>query len=533
MNEKFLYNNLKNKTADFNVWMAFPGIYSFSMSSLGYLWMCKAIDMLEDVNLERICTDTKNTKLMIQDVNLIGFSFSFDLDFLNIFKILDKYKIPLKSSQRNDSHPLVFGGGPVLSANPEPFTDFFDFIILGDGEEINIEVIQTCKTNKDKSKYEILEKLSRIEGIYVPSLKQGEVKKISCELSECIYTPILSEKSFFKNTFIIEISRGCFNRCGFCLASYLNLPQRFVEYEKVIESIDLGLKHTNKIALLGALISAHPKFDEICDYIYKKAQENPGIELSVSSLRSDAISPASVKTLVACGQKHVTIAIEAGSDRLRAIINKNLTEVQILNTVNIAKENGLKGLKIYAMIGLPTETQQDLKEMVELVKKIKQLHKGFGLSFSFSTFVPKAHTPFQWCGREDTKSLEKKQNYLKKEFHKLGVKANFSSANWDYYQALLSRGGRELCNYVLKVYELGGNLGAFKTAYKQISKSENLPDSNFYILRNFDLEETLAWDFIDVQPGKEFLKKEFKRLLCEQSSIHNLNTMPEKILTSK
>lgn len=533
MNENFLYNNLKNKITDFNVWMAFPGIYSFAMSSLGYLWMCRAIDMLEDVNLERICTNTKNTKFKIQDVNLIGFSFSFDLDFLNIFKMLDKHKIPLKSSQRSENHPLVFGGGPVLSSNPQPFSEFFDFIIIGDGEEINIEVIQTCKINKNKPKKEILEELSKIEGIYVPSLKQKKVKKINCELSECIYTPILSEQSFFKNTFIVEIARGCFNRCGFCLASYLNLPQRFVEYEKVIESIDLGLKYTNKVALLGSLISAHPKFDDICNYIYKRAQENHDIELSVSSLRSDAISPTSVKTLVACGQKHVTIAIEAGSDRLRNVINKNLTEAQILNTVQIAQENGLKGLKIYAMIGLPTETQQDLKEMVELVKKIKQLHKGFSLGFSFSTFVPKAHTPFQWCSREDTKILEKKQNYLKKEFHKLGIKANFSSANWDYYQTLLSRGGKELCDYVLKIYELGGNLGAFKTAYKQIAKLKNLPSSDFYTLRNFDLEENLPWDFIDVSPGKEFLKKDFKRLLCEKSSC-NLNIMPsQKALTSK
>lgn len=525
-NEKFLYENLKNKNADYNVWMAFPGIYSFSMSSLGYLWVCRNIDLLEDVNLERICTDTKKTKFMAKDINLIGFSFSFDLDFLNIFKILDKYKIPLKSSQRDGNHPLIFGGGPVLSSNPEPFSEFFDFIILGDGEKVNIDAVNICKNNKNKLKKEILEELSKIDGIYVPSLGHKNVKKISCELSDCIFTPILSEQSFFKNTFIIEIARGCSNRCGFCLASYLNLPQRFVSYEKVIESIDLGFKHTNKIALLGALISAHPKFDDICSYIYEKTQENPDIELSVSSLRSDAISPNAVKTLVACGQKHATIAIEAGSDRLRKVINKNLTEEQIMETVKIAEENGLKGLKIYAMIGLPTETSQDLKEMVNLVKKIKKIHKNFSLGFSFSTFVPKPHTPFQWCSREETKSLEKKQNYLKKEFHKLGIKASFSSAKWDYYQTLLSRGGRELCDYVLKVYELGGNIGAFKTAYKQISESENLPDSDFYTLRQFNLEENLPWDFIEVMPGKEFLKKEYLRLI----QIRNKNTDSKPML---
>lgn len=511
-NEIYLYSR-KNKNADFNVWMAFPGIYSFSMSSLGYLELCKNIDLLEDVNLERICTNTNKTKLMIKDINLIGFSFSFDLDFLNIFKILDKYKIPLKASHRGENHPLVFGGGPVLSSNPEPYCEFFDYIIIGDGEEVNINAVNICKENKSKSKSEILAKLAEVEGIYVPSIKNNLVKKATCRLSSCIYTPILSEQSFFKNTFIIEIARGCVNRCGFCLASYLNLPQRFVEYEKIIESIDLGLKHTKKLALLGALISAHPQFDDICNYIYQRNLQNPGIELSVSSLRADAISPISVQTLVACGQKHVTIAIEAGSDRLRKVINKNLTEEQLLESVKIAEENGLKGFKIYAMIGLPTETQEDLKEMVELVKKIKKLHKNFHLGFSFSTFVPKAHTPFQWCAHEETKSLEKKQNYLKREFHKLGVKANFSSPKWDYYQALLSKGGRELSDYILKIYELGGNIGAFKTAYRQVAKAQNLPDSDYYVFRTLDLEENLPWDFIEVSPGKEFLKEEYKKLL--------------------
>lgn len=516
MSETFLYETQKNKNSDFNVWMAFPGIYSFSMSSLGYLWICKMIDMLEDVNIERICTDTSKTKFMIKDIDLIGFSFSFDLDFLNIFKMLDKYKIPLKSSDRDESQPLIFGGGPVLSSNPEPFSEFFDFIIIGDGERVNVKAIEICKSHQDKPKAEVLKKLASIEGIYVPSLfsqEKKKIQKISCELPQCVSTPILSEKSFFKNTYIMEIARGCSNRCGFCLASYLNLPSRFVEYEKIIESIDLGLQHTDKLALLGALISAHPQFEQICDYIYNKLQNNSNIELSVSSLRADAIQPNVVKTLVACGQKHSTIAIEAGSDRLRKVINKNLTEVQILKTVDVAEENGLKGLKIYAMIGLPTETQEDLKELVELVKKIKQLHKGFSLGFSFSTFVPKPHTPFQWCGREDIKTLENKQNYLKKEFHKLGVKANFSSPKWDYYQALLSRGGRELGDYVLKVYELGGNIGAFKTAYRQIAESKGLPDSDFYAVREYNLDESLPWDFIEVSPGKDFLKKEHARLL--------------------
>lgn len=512
MTEIYLYETA-NKNTNYNVWMAFPGIYSFAMSSLGFMHIFKNIDLLEDVNVEMVCSDTKKTKIMSKDVNLIGFSFSFDLDFINIFKMLEQYKIPLKSCDRDESHPIIFGGGPVLTANPAPFSAFFDFIIIGDGEEVNKKAIEYCKINYTKTKKEILEGLSKFEGIYVPTLPQAKVLKASCQLDECVATPILSEKSFFKNTFIVEIARGCANRCGFCLASYLNLPARFVDYKDIIKKLELGLKHTNKIALLGALISAHPKFDEICEYIYKKRQENPELELSVSSLRADSIEPIVVKTLVACGQKNTTIAIEAGSDRLRKIINKNLTEVQILETVRVAKDNGLKGLKIYAMIGLPTETQDDLQEMIDLAQKIKLEHKGFDLTFSFSSFVPKPHTPFQWCGRDDIKTLEKKQNFLKKEFHKLGIKARFSSIKWDYYQALLSRGDESLTDYILRVYKHGGNIGAFKTAYRELAKENGLPDSDSFAQREYNLDEPLPWDFIKISPEKELLKKEYKRLL--------------------
>lgn len=517
MNETFLYTPNKFKCSDFNMWMAFPGIYSFAMSSLGYLWLFRAIDKLEDVNVERVCSDTAKTKYMVKDVSLIGFSFSFDLDFLNIFKMLDKYKIPLKSANRDESHPMVFGGGPVLTANPAPFLAFFDYIVVGDGEIANIMAVEVCKSMKGSSKSEILAKLATVDGIYVPGYSDFKVVKEHCLLEECIATPILSEKSFFKNTYIIEIARGCSNRCGFCLASYLNLPTRFIDFEKIISAIDLGLEHTDKIALLGALISAHPDFDKICKYINDKKVELPELELSVSSLRADSIEPDVVKTLVNCGQKHSTIAIEAGSDRLRKVINKNLTEAQIFDTVRVASENGLKGLKIYAMIGLPTETQDDLQEMIDLVRKIKKQFKGFELTFGFSSFVPKPHTPFQWCGRESIKSIESKQNFLKKEFHKLGVKARFSSAKWDYWQAVISRGDEKLSDFILKVYELGGNIGAFKTAYKDISMELGLFDSEYYAQREIDLDEVLPWDFIELAPGKEFLKREHDRLL--KSSI--------------
>ena len=506
MNEVFLYEKKVNKDADYNLWMMFPNVTSFAMSSLGYLWLYKLIDEAENINTERICTDTKEIKIPPAKVDAIGISFSFDFDFLGMLEILDKYKIPFKSKDRKNSpfkNILIFGGGPVLTANPEPYEAFFDFILMGDGDELNKTVIDICKKAKADgiTKEETLKKLSETEGIYVPSLK-NKVKKICCNIKETVHTPILSENSFFPNTFIVEVSRGCSNRCGFCIASYLNMPVRFADYDDIIDKINLGLKHTDKIALLGALVSSHPKFYDIIRYIDNLIENGRKIELGISSIRADALTPEVIKTLVKAGQKHITIAIEAASEHLRKVINKNLTEEQIKNAVKMARENGLKGIKIYAIIGLPTETDEDIKEFIRLAKDLKNENKGFGITFSFSTFVPKPHTPFQYCKREDTESIKKKEDYLKKEFHKLGVGAKFSSAKWDYYQTVLSNGDASLTDFLIEAYKLGGKLGAFKTAAKNL----NIDTDKF-------MNGKTSLEFTDTIPDNNYLRKEYERLI--------------------
>lgn len=509
--EKRLYCVPQKTECKLNFWFCYPAINSFALSSLGYLWLFKEAEMLEDVCVEKVTTDTEKTQIMPCDVNLMAFSFSFDLDFLGIFQILDKYNIPFLSAERGEDMPLIFAGGPVVSANPEPYRDFFDFIIIGDGEEVNLTTIKIIKDNRDKKKNEILGLLAQVEGVYVPSLEPKKVIKSTKKLSQCIYSAILSENAFFSNTFIVEVERGCANCCRFCLASFLNLPIRFIPLEELKRVIDLGLEHTNKIALLGAQISAHPQFAELCRYIYEKAVENNNLEMNFSSLRVDAITPDVIKTLVYTGQKKSTLAVEAGSERLRKVINKNITEEQIFSAVKIAQENGLKGLKFYAMIGLPTETEKDIDELISLAKRLKTRFKGFEISFGVSTFVPKAHTPFQWFGREDVKSLEKKTNYLKKEFHKIGVNIEISSAKWDYWQAVLSRGDSSFTQFLTDVYRLGGKVGAFKQAAK-----ENKIDTDYYAQKTWAIDTKLPWDFIELNsPPKEFLKKSFELVKSE------------------
>ena len=210
-----------------------------------------------------------------------------------------------------------------------------------------------------------------------------------------------------------------------------------------------------------------------------------------------------VQTLVKGGQKHSTIAIEAASERLRKFINKNLKEEQIINAVKVARENGLKGLKIYSMIGIPNENYDDLDEFMRLGKKIKDENKGFNIEFSFSSFVPKPNTPFQWSNRENTKSLEKKQKYLEKELAKIGISAKFSSIKWDYWQSVISRADENFAPFLVEVYKEGGKIGAYKSALKSM---------NLNIKDNFDFDEQLPWDIISLEPRKELLITEYKRL---------------------
>ena len=490
-----------SNTGEYNFVMAYPAIEEFALSSLGYMWLYKIADTKDGINTTRISTD--KIDINPKTIDSLAFSMSYDFDYLGVLEILEKLNIPFYANDRisNDIYPLIFAGGPVITTNPKPYQAFFDFMIIGDGEELFDKILEilALKLSKD----ETLLKLSELDGIYIPN--KTSVRTFA-SLNNVIYTPIISEKSYFKNTFIIEVARGCMNRCAFCTASYTNLPFRHYEYNKIIEEIEFGLKYTNKIALLGAQISAHPNFNEIMNYIKDKIESGTKIELGISSLRTDSITPQMIKTLVAGGQKHSTIAIEAASERLRKFINKNLKEEQILNAVKICRENGLKGLKIYSMIGIPTETQEDINEFLRLAKTIKNENKGFNIEFSFSTFVQKPHTPLQWSKREDTKSLESKQKFLEKELSKIGVSSKISSPKWDYWQTVLSRSDENITPALVEIYHRGGKIGAYKNVIRDlnidITKSVN----------GFDFDESLPWDCIISNPSKQLLINEYKRL---------------------
>ncbi|OGI04277.1 MAG: hypothetical protein A2Y25_09395 [Candidatus Melainabacteria bacterium GWF2_37_15] len=495
--EKYIYKPAVRKSDAIPLWFCFPSTYMIGMASLGYLHLFRLFDENPDVYPERVFTDTEKTFHQVENIELMGFSFSFELDFLGMFKIFDKYKIPFRAEDRGEEFPLVFGGGPVLTANPEPYAEFFDFINIGEGDESLVEVVNVYKEMRDiKDKKAKLERISQIPGIYVPSLNKGEKvvhKTYVKDFQKSLYTPILTEKSVFPNMFMVEIARGCPKKCHFCIASYLTLPARYPAFENIKAAIDTGLQYSDKIGLLGALITEHPDFDKICQYILEKRKEKE-FEISVSSLRVDKITPLIIKTLVECGQKSSTVAIEAGTDRLRKKINKDLIETAIFKGIKTAHENGLTGLKVYGIIGLPGETQEDIEALADLMIRLKKDNKGFNLSLSVSSFVAKAQTPFQREARSANEELEAKSNYLRKELQTHKVQYKPTSIKWDYIQAVLSRGDRRLAPMLEKVYELSGTLGSWNRAFKEFRHL----DPDWYALRARPQDEVLPWGFIQV-----------------------------------
>lgn len=525
--EKFVYKPATKNHDAIPMWFCFPATSMIGMCSLGYLHLFRLFDENPNLFPERIFTDTDKTIQQIKNIEIMGFSISFEFDFQGIFSILKKYNIPFRAKDQNESHPLIFGGGPVLTANPEPFADFFDIISIGEGEEVLQELINTYRELRYLNKKEQLQYFSKIDGVYIPSLydvdynSDGTIKSISQnilnspeivkkrfikDLSQSIYTPIITEKSVFPNMFLIETARGCPKKCNFCIASYLTLPSRYPMYQSIVEIIEKGLEYSNKIGLLGALITEHPQFEEICEYILKK-REKKDFEISVSSLRIDKITPIIIKTLVKCGQKQSTISIEAGSERLRKFIGKNLSEEDIFKGVKIAHENGLTGLKVYGMIGLPTETQEDIEALADLMIRLKKANKGFNLTLSVCSFVPKAQTPFQWQERPTEKIITERNNYLRKELNKNKIIYKPTSVKWDYLQAVVSRGDRKLSYVLEKVNELGGTIGNWTKAYKDVSAEMPIPEFDWYALRKRDFSEILPWSLINTGISSETLQK--------------------------
>lgn len=500
---------------------AFPNEYTVGITSLGFQIVWAKLAARSDLDVRRVFTDIQED--LPSDPELFGVSLSWELDYGNILSLLEKFDIPIWSSDRTDTDPLIFGGGPVLTANPEPFAEFFDVVLLGDGELLLDEFIDVYITLRGLPRQAKLQHLSKVPGIYIPSLYEVQYESPTGPIATITPTngdtpaivtkqtyrgnvlsasSVVTPKAAWENIFMVEVVRSCPEMCRFCLASYLTLPFRPASLEdSLIPAIDRGLKVTNRLGLLGASVTQHPEFDPLLDHINQPQFDD--VRVSVSSVRTNTVTEKLAKTLVKHDSRSITIAVESGSERMRNVVNKKLTQDEITNAAINAKAGGLSSLKLYGMVGLPSETPADIDATTALLKSLKKSAPGLRLTWGCSTFVPKAHTPFQWYGI--TPQAEKRLQYLQKQLRPQGIEFRPESYNWSVIQTLLSRGDRRLAKLLTLTRDYGDSLGSYRRAFKELKGQ--IPPLEFYVYDNWDLTQPLPWDHLQGPLPKETLLK--------------------------
>ncbi len=430
-----------------------------------------------------------------RNCDLFGLSLSWELDGPILLDLLEKNHIPIWSHKRTDFDPLVFGGGPVLTANPEPMAPFFDVILLGDGEELLPTFINEVQKSRDCSRSEQLQALAQIPGIYIPSLytpkysNDGKlliveptttdipcsIKKQTWKGNTLSYSKVITPDSAWPNIHMVEIVRSCPEMCRFCLASYLTLPFRSPSFEEgLIPAVEKGLRVTKRLGLLGASVTQHPQFTELIKWLNKDQFDD--IRLSVSSVRAATVTSELTKILTKRGAKSLTIAIESGSNRIRKLVNKKLSEEEIFEAAQYALEGGLKKLKLYGMVGLPIEEDVDIEATADLLLKLKKQMPSLQLTFGVSTFVPKAQTPFQWCGLRP--EADKRLKLLAKRIRPHGIAIRPESFGGSLIQTLFSRSDRRLAPVIASMRGTHHSLGNWKKAYKSVCENNSQETHN-------------------------------------------------------
>ncbi len=522
--------------------LIYPNIYEVGMSNLGFQTVYDILNGLDHILCERAFLPESNadqvktieTSRRLADFDIIAFSVSFENDFSNILSILERAGLPLKANERGTPHPLIMAGGVACFINPEPVSRYIDCFIIGEAEGTIESFFDYYEPGTEKSK--ILQKIAKhVPGIYVPAFYETSynrdgtihsfypvmdvperIKRVYCEDISRIHTcsKIISEETTFDRTFLIEVSRGCPHGCRFCAAGYIYRPPRFRDISSLIKCLDNGIAETDKIGFIGAAVSDLPYIAELCDI----AQEN-GAKISFSSIRADALSVKLVAALEKSGVKTATIAPDAGSQRMRDVINKGINEDQILAAVETIVEGGIPNIKLYFMIGLPSETMDDVEAISILCRKIKKSFlassrkkKRIGqITVSVNPFVPKPSTPFQWVAMDELSSLKNKVLHIKAGLKKeANIRVTAESPKRSYIQALISRGDRRVAGILSLVNSNGGN---WAKAFKSLSFN-----TDFYVYRERSFDEMLPWDFIDHGIKKSFLIKEYKKALMQKTS---------------
>lgn len=535
-----------NPHAGQKVAIVYPNTYFVGMSNLGLHIIYEEINLRNDSVCERIflpekkeleAYDKTKTPLMsvetqrpMHQFDVVAFDVTFEMDYFHIPLMLRHGRVPIMGKDRTEFDPIVIAGGPCATFNPEPFADFIDAFIIGEGEGIVSRVLDIIRDGKMEGldRHAILRQLANISGVYVPSLyvpiysdggkfkgyhiAEGTPKTIKRHfemLTSGGETVVATNYTEFGAMYIIEVARGCGRHCRFCMAGYCFRVPRVRPLDILKEGVDRAEKLGKKVGLMGAAISDYPEVDELVTYIRSK-----DMRYSCASLRADSLTQAVVDGLADSGQKTITIAPETGSERLRRVINKGISEEHLQNAATLSAKSGIQHMRLYIMIGLPTETDEDIEAIVGLAERTQAHMAEVGckgrLTLSINPFIPKPFTPFQWMAMDNQKTVEKKLQYIKKALQKnRRIEVLVESPKEAYIQGILARGDRRL-GAVLAACAADRGSKSFKAEMK--AAGLDMDEMN-YRERSFD--EFLPWSHLDMGMDDGYLEMEWKRSVDE------------------